>query len=1044
MKTMKLIPLLGLLFLLSQPFQLSAQQITLPDWENPDLPSLNTASPHASFIPYDSEAKALANDPGQSTAYQSLNGKWKFKLSDNFMKVPDGFFRTGFDASAWPLIDVPSTWEIQGYSYPIYTNVRYEFSPKNPMPPYVPYDYNPVGTYLHDFTVPASFKDKKVFIHFGAVKSFFYIWLNGKYLGFSKDSKTPAEFDLTPYLQPGANTLALQVFRWSDGSFLECQDMWRMSGISRDVFLYARPQTRVADFFVRAGLLDNYTNGHLVMDLRFAGLGKTESENRLLKITLLDPKNPGKPVFSESLSLASAFGKDSLRYERVLPSVKKWSAETPNLYTLLLTLTDAKGNCIESLSQRIGFRTSEIKNGLLLINGVAVKLKGVNRHEHDPVKGHVISREVMLEDVKLMKQNNINTVRTCHYPDDPYWYELCDEYGIYVIDEANIESHGMGYDSTRTLANNPLWKKAHLDRTRRMVERDKNVTCVIIWSLGNEAGNGCNFYATYDWIKSRDLSRPVQYERAELERNTDIYCPMYASIPDMLSYVSTHQDRPLIQCEYAHAMGNSTGNLIDYWNEIDTHEQLQGGCIWDWVDQGIEKYDSAGRKFWAYGGDYGPKGVPSDGNFCTNGLVFADRTPHPGLAEVKKVYQYVKFTALDLSKPSFRLTNSYCFRDLENTELCWEIRKNGDLVKQGTLSTRSIAAGTSKDYTLRFKVPVSGNDDYYLNLYLRTTTDAPLLGKGHILASEQFRLAEAKAVVQKVAGSAIVYKTRETGTEITVESPSAIVTFSKTTGTLSSYVFEGRELIDQGPLPNFRRAPTDNDVGSLMFVKCKPWVDASENRKLSSIALDASDHTAVKVSVRYLLPDASSEFSAVYTFRSDEISVENTLKAGQNLPWIPRLGVNMRLKGDLRQVDWYGRGPFENYPDRKTAAFMGSYQSTVDAMYTPYVRPQENGYRTDVKYLSIHDNSVALTITGSPDFGFSALPYTYDDLKGFEHGGKHGNLLTKQAFTDLNVDYRQCGVGGDDSWGAWPLEKYLIPAKDYTWTYRLKAVHYTK
>ena len=1039
MNRLKFVFYFSVLSLCFEPI-LKGQNIVIPDWENPELTTLNTTKPHVTYAPYDTEQKALRDIPGESQYYKLMNGKWNFKLSDNYSQVPVGFYMPGFDASGWDKIDVPSTWEVQGYSYPIYVNMPYEFNPGNPLPPYVPFEYNPVGTYITNFSVPESFKGKNVFIHFGAVKSFFYIWLNGKYIGFSKDSKTPAEFDLTPFLKEGNNTISLEVFRWSDGSYLECQDMWRMSGINRDVFLFARPPTFIRDFFARGNLKDNYKNGNLELEILFNKPLSAEAEPLKLRVNLYEKSNQAKPLSSETILLKTLLGKDSIHYEKLFPDIKKWSAETPELYILTLTLLDNNGQCIESLSNRIGFRTSEIKNGLLLVNGVAVKLKGVNRHEHDPVKGHVISRELMLQDVQLLKQNNINAVRTCHYPNDPYWYELCDEYGLYVVDEANIESHGMGYDPGKTLGNNPLWEKAHIDRTRRMFERDKNHASVIIWSLGNEAGYGCNFQATYKWIKTRDLSRPVQYERAGHEWSTDIYCPMYEGVGSLLEYASKKQEKPLIECEYAHAMGNSTGNLVDYWDAIDNNEQLQGGFIWDWVDQGLQKFDSAGRKYWAFGGDYGPKDVPSDGNFCTNGLVFADRKPHPGLSEVKKVYQYVKFTPVDLKKTAFRLTNKYAFQYLKNTHLSWKIIRNGTQVALGTFETENIPAGASREYKIPWKQPSNlPGSTYYLNVYLLTDDDRPLLGKGHILASEQFELYSVPASEIK-ASSLSSLSTSETEKEIVVKGKSFSVQFDKVTGVMASLVFEGKSLIEQGPVPNFQRAPLDNDVGSKMFVKCKPWYDASENRKVKSIILDKSDDKAVQVSITFIFPDANSELTSCYTITGKgDILVENNLKAGQNLPYIPRLGMNMRLSGTLNQADWLGRGPFENYSDRKTAAFVGQYHSNSSEMYTPYVRPQENGYRTDVKWVSVNDGSTTgIYFEGSPNLGFSVLPYTFDDLKGFEHKGKHGNLLNKQSFTDLNLDYMQCGVGGDDSWWSWPMEKYLIPAKDYTWSYRMR------
>jgi beta-galactosidase len=515
---------------------------------------------------------------------------------------------------------------------------------------------------------------------------------------------------------------------------------------------------------------------------------------------------------------------------------------------------------------------------------------------------------------------------------------------------------------------------------------------------------------------------------------------MYESVKGMLDYVSKKQDKPLIQCEYAHAMGNSTGNLIDYWDAIDNNDQLQGGFIWDWVDQGLQKFDSAGRMYWAFGGDFGPKDVPSDGNFCTNGLVFPDRKPHPALSEVKKVYQYVKFTAVDLDNTTFRLNNKYAFRDLKNTQLRWEITENGKAIKQGVLPTENIAAGTSRNYQVPWKKPAEKpGRAYYLNLYLVTTNDQPMLGKNHILASEQFELHSTPPKEINISNLPPV-STTETEKEISVQGKIFSIQFDKASGTITSFSYSSQQLMEQGPLPNFRRAPTDNDVGCKMFNKCKPWYEASENREVKSIKLDKSNEKAIKVIVTFNLPDAESELTSIYTISGKgDILVENNLKAGKDLPWIPRLGVNMRLKKSFNQVDWFGRGPFENYVDRKTAAFVGKYHSTTDDMYTPYVRPQENGYRTDVKWVSLNDGKmVGIYFEGSPNLGFSAIPYSYDELKGFEQKGKHGNLINKQPFTDLNLDYIQCGVGGDDSWGAWPMQKYLIPATDYTWTYRIR------
>ncbi|HPS63831.1 MAG TPA: glycoside hydrolase family 2 TIM barrel-domain containing protein, partial [Bacteroidales bacterium] len=720
-----------------------------PDWENPQLTGINNEPPRATFFPYSTEAAALTNDPASSPWYQSLNGTWKFRWSENPDKRPVGFYREGFDAGGWDDIRVPSTIEIQGYGYPIYVNIPYEFKHlMKPDPPKVPHDYNPVGSYLREFEIPATWKGREVFLQFGAVKSFFYVYLNGEQVGMGKDAKTPVEFNITKYLKDGKNRLGLEVFRWSDGSYLECQDMWRMSGINRDVVLWSAPPTRIRDFSVTAGLFSNYRHGILKVTaiVKGGGLNPPPDLDRpfakpafKLTLSLFGSGNDVKPEFSQTLDCYPEEGKDdTLQFEGFIPDPIKWSAEIPNLYHVVLSLKDAEGNILESTGCTTGFRTTEVKNGQFLVNGKAILIKGVNRHEHDPVAGHVISRELMLKDIKLMKEANINTVRTCHYPDDPYGYELCDEYGLYVIDEANIESHGMGYSPGRTLGNKPEWKTAHLDRTRRMVERDKNHPCVIIWSLGNEAGNGCNFEATYDWIKQRDHSRPVWYERAEQGANTDIFCPMYWGPSDLEWYGYTRQLRPLIQCEYAHAMGNSTGNFQDYWTVIEKYPQLQGGCIWDWVDQGIlKKSQKPGvPDSYLFGGDYGPENVPSDGNFLCNGIVFPDRTPHPGYWEVKKVYQYARFEHINPPQASFRLRNTYDFYDLSGTRVEWELMSDGKVTRTGVLQPFTLAPGESRSLDIPLtEAMIPATAENLIILRLKTIKPWGLLATGHELAS---------------------------------------------------------------------------------------------------------------------------------------------------------------------------------------------------------------------------------------------------------------------------------------------------------------------
>ena len=715
----------------------------------------------------------------------------------------------------------------QGYDYPIYVNIPYEFA-RNPKPPFVPHDHNPVGSYRRTFTVPADWAGMDVFLHFGAVKSFFYLWINGEKIGFSKDSKTPAEFDITRFLVPGENVLAVEVYRFSDGSYLECQDFWRLAGIERDVYLYATKKVRIRDFEVQAGLDGTYKNGRLAVTAEITGLAATDSSIGTVVLDLYQPS--GKKVLTATelaVGPDDGDGPARIRFEATLPAVRRWSAETPELYRLVLELRDGAGKPLEAVTAKIGFRTSEIKDGLLLVNGVPVRLKGVNRHEHDPYTGHVISEESMRRDIELMKQANVNAVRTCHYPDDPRWYELCDEYGLYVVDEANIESHGLGYGPD-SLAKDPAWGPAHLDRIERMVERDKNHPSVIIWSLGNEAGDGVNFEQAYAWLKKRDPSRPVQYERAELRSHTDIFCPMYDSIESMVKYASVKQARPLIQCEYAHSMGNSTGNLQDYWDAIESHDQLQGAFIWDWVDQGFAAKTGTGLFYWAFGGDYGPSDVPSDQNFCCNGIVGPDRTPHPAYYEVKKVYQFVKFRAVDPAAGKIEVGNRYDFIGLERFDLDWELSASGRAVASGTVAKPAVAPRGSQ--VLRLPLPrfqAQPGLEYFLNLSLRSRAASPGLPKGHIVAAEQIAL-PAAAPASPAAASALPPLAVEDGPRfIRVAGEGFALRFDRLTGALDSFVHGGRELLASGIEPNFWRAPTDNDFGNQMPRRLAFWRQAS-------------------------------------------------------------------------------------------------------------------------------------------------------------------------------------------------------------------------
>jgi len=1023
-------------------FSLAPSATAPEDWENPAALHAGTEPPRATFVPFPDAASALELGPKESPRARSLNGLWKFHWSPRPGDRPLDFWKPAADVGGWPETPVPSNWMFQGYDIPIYVNMSYEFA-RNPKPPFVPHDRNPVGSYRRTFTVPADWAGMDVYLHFGAVKSFFYVWVNGEKLGFSKDSKTPAEWNITRFLKPGENVLAAEVYRLSDGSYLECQDFWRLAGIERDVYLYAAPKVRIRDFEVRAGLDDRYRDGRLAVTVDLGPAASAGPVPASVSLTLLDAA--GRKVLGEKRPAASSpDGRTVVRFDASLAGVARWSAETPALYRLVLELLDGAGKPVEAVTTKIGFRTSEIKNGQLLVNGIPVLLKGVNRHEHDPSGGHVIPEESMRRDIELMKQANINAVRTCHYPNDPRWYELCDEYGLYLVDEANIESHGMGY-GPESLAKDPAWGPAHLDRVRRMVERDKNHPSIIIWSLGNEAGDGVNFEDAYAWLKKRDPSRPVQYERAELRAHTDIYCPMYESIEGMIKYASVKQDRPLIQCEYAHAMGNSTGNLQDYWDAIESHDQLQGGFIWDWVDQGFAAKNAKGEFFWAFGGDYGPADVPSDQNFCCNGLVGPDRAPHPALSEVRKVYQSVKFRPADLAAGRIEVRNRYDFIGLDRFDLDWELSASGIRTASGTVPKPAIAPHGSS--IVRLPLPrfqAQPGLEYFLNLTLRAREAGPGVPKGHIVASEQIPLAAGLKAVAAASASAHPPLTVDDGPRfLRVAGRDFTVRFDRLTGALDSFVVEGHELIGSGIEPNYWRAPTDNDFGNQMPRRLSVWRQASLYRDLEALAVREDGPGRAVVTVGYRVAGGQASQTLEYAVGGDgSIVLRSTLRLepGAKLPEMPRVGLKMALPGAFGRVRWFGRGPGESYRDRKTAAFVGLYETTA-AEPIPYVSPQEYGNRADTRWLAVRNGEGrGLLVAGDPVLEFSAHPFWPEDLTQESRGTRHPPDIPRRDLVCLTLDAAQMGVGGDDSWGARVHPQYTLPARDTVFTLTLRPL----
>ncbi|HEY6977914.1 MAG TPA: glycoside hydrolase family 2 TIM barrel-domain containing protein, partial [Chitinophagaceae bacterium] len=850
-------------------------------------------------------------------------------------------------------------------------------------------------------------------------------------------SKLESEFDITPYVHQANNLIAMEVRRWSDGSFLECQDMWRLSGITRDCYLYARPMVHLYDFFAKPSLVNNYKDGDLDLELQVWNDSKDNNENYSVRVQLIDAS--GKLLMDTSEhtpDLKMANSKTELHFRQVIPGIRQWSAEIPNLYSLQFILQSEKGDTVEVVNKKIGFRSIEIKDAQLLVNGKPIYIKGANRHETDPFTNQVISRERMLLDITGMKKMNINAVRTSHYPDDPYWYELCDQYGLYVVDEANIESHGMGYDPGRTLGNNTAWELAHLTRHKRMVLRDKNHPSVIIWSLGNEAGNGWNFYQGYHLIKSMDASRPVQYERAGLNWNTDIFCPMYPDPGYLPKYGSSHPSRPLIMCEYAHAMGNSVGNFRDYWDEIEKYPSLQGGFIWDWVDQGM-LLEKNGKKMWGYGGDWGPPGTPSDNNFMCNGLVAPDRVWNPHAYEVRKVYQYIHFK-LDTATKKLEIKNTWFFRDLSNFYLEWKLMMNGEAVQTKTISNINAAPHDTMSVLIPYAIGEDSSAEYYLQVTAKLKNDEGVLKADTPLAFEEFKLNEAKPYIYATSEHAISIV--DGNFSIALKNKNFTLRFNKENGDIESYEVKDKEIFKQGPEINFWRPPTDNDFGAGLQKKLEEWKDSAKAQFVSIKYELRNDAGWAKVIVERSL--FNGDASLTQTFSVDgagTLKIENDFRAirGEH-PMLFKFGNHIRLPTDFANIEWYGRGPWENYWDRKTSAFIGDYKGPIIDQYYPYIRPQESGNKTDVRWAKItRDDGSGITIMSTDTLlNIEALPYSPDELfPGMEKDQTHSEELVPDNVVHLDVDLQQMGVGGINSWGALPLEKYRLPYQNYSYSY---------
>ncbi len=1008
------------------------------DWENMYILHRNRLQSAATFHSFGSKKMAMDGDKTKASNFLLLNGKWKFKYVDRYGIRPMDFYQENFDVTGWDDINVPANWELEGFGYPFYVGSGFGFK-RNP--PLIPEDNSPVGSYRRTFELPKEWNNKQIVLHFGSVASAFYVWINGKEVGYAQDSKTPSEFDVTPYVREGLNSISVQVFKFSDGYYLEDQDFWRLAGIQRDVYLYGREKVHLRDFEVVTDLDEDYKDAQFNLYLDVSDASKKKNTKVEIAYEVLDSQ--GKVVI-KGVKKNTPIDKE-IHFSEFVKAPKLWSSEQPNLYTLNIKLI-AKGQSEQHISRKIGFRKYEVKQKRLMVNGTPIYIKGVNRHEHDPYTGHVVDRESMLLDIKLMKELNINCVRTSHYPCDPLWYELCDIYGLFVVDEANIESHGMGYKPDMALANQPEWESAFIDRTERMFERDKNHPSIIMWSLGNESGEGVNFAATYNWLKTHDKSgRPVHSEDGIKGPNTDVYCPMYKKIDVLINHSIYIPEKPLILCEYAHAMGNSMGNLQDYWDVIERYPSLQGGHIWDWVDQGIAAKDEKGVFYWAYGGDLAPAGTPSSRNFCMNGVVAADRSFKPHAHEVQKVYQNIVFDLADYHKGLVRLKNKYHFTDLSEFNFEWIVEANGKAIGSGVLENVSLSPQQDELFQTSFPA-INGEQgvEYFLNLYALAKNDKGLIKAGTRLAKEQIELPFGKKAIME-SNKQSDYRVIEDGNFVFAQGAGYKIGWDKESGKLCSYLVDGAECILEPLRPNFWRPSIDNDLGSKLATICTPWRNAGRDCKL--ILFDVSTEDGLThVKTIYQLPfDDKVTFSINYkVLPKGELLVSCEFNPySSNLPVIPRIGVTLALKGQYDNVEWFGRGPFESYVDRYTSAFVGLYEGKVWDQYFAYDRPQENGNKLDVRWMNLTNNEgKGLQVKGMPHLSLSVYNFETDDLSEVDvkKHQRHMNDIVRKDMVTWNIDLKQMGLGGDTTWGAFPHEQYLVHPLKTSYEFILKPV----
>ena len=1005
---------------------------TMNEWKDPNVTSVGRQPMHAAWHGYASTDEALKFSGKPEGRHLSLDGNWKFNWVKDADQRPTDFYRTDYNDASWGTMPVPGIWEMNGYGDPIYVNVGYAWrNDFESNPPEIPVKNNHVGSYRRTIEIPEDWDGKTVIAHFGSATSCIYLWVNGKFVGYSEDSKLASEFDVTPYLKKGKNQFAIQIFRWCDGSYLEDQDFFRLSGLARESYLYTREKAgSLSDIRVRQSLENNYTDGVLDIDLSTKG-------NPDVTLALYDPE--GKRITEVK---PTSTGSASIQVK----APKLWSAEDPNLYTLVAELSKG-GKHIESVPVRVGFRSVEIKDKQLLVNGKPILIKGVNRHELDPDGGYVVSPERMLQDIRIMKENNINAVRTCHYPDDPRWYDLCDEYGIYLTAEANVESHGMGYGD-KTLAKNPLYAKAHLERNQRNVQANFNHPSIIVWSLGNEAGYGPNFAEAYKWIKTQEKDRPVQYEQAinfdgKPQESSDIFCPMYYSQASSEKYAANPNSLyPLIQCEYAHAMGNSGGGFKEYWDIIRKYPIYQGGYIWDFVDQGLRKTGSNGKMIYGYGGDFNSYDA-SDQNFCDNGLISPDRVPNPHMAETRYYYQNIWTNPVDLANGKIEIYNENFFTDLTPYALDWALVADGKTVASGTTDVPAVAPGEKAVVTLPYSASIDPSKECMLNVAYKLRNATPLLEAGHTVARQQLPVTSWTAPELALNNAKGATFDNNNDNRLKVSGDKFNLEFDKNTGLICSYNVNGVEMIEPGTAitPNFWRAMTDNDMGGGFAYRYNQWNNPDLERKEMNVNYDTDG--SVKVTTTHEIKGTGATLDLTYNIGGDgEILVSERMSGADDKDaMMPRFGVTVTMPRDMDMSHYYGRGPIENYIDRHSSEFIGLYTQNADEQAYHYIRPQETGTKSDMRYWNQTDKGGrGIRITSDAPFYAGATHYTVQSLdEGKTKKNLHFQEIDPVEATVLNLDGAHNGLGGITSWGdhSFPIEKYRLKADDKEFRFKI-------